>query len=69
MVDGVVRCYKDHKKDKLKALDFFGASGKPESRWVILDFNHVLIHIMEKELRSQYDFDNLFADYENYRYH
>ena len=44
-------------------------SGKPDSKWVILDFNNLLIHIMEKEIRIMYDFDNLFAEYENYRYH
>ncbi len=69
LVDALVRFYKDHKKDKLKELDYFGVSGKPESKWVILDFNNLLVHIMDKEIRNMYDFDNLFADYENYRYH
>ena len=44
-------------------------SGKPDSKWVILDFNNLLIHVMDKEIRDAYEFDNLFADYENYRYH
>ena len=69
LVEGIVRFYKKHKKDKLKTLDYFGMSGKPDSRWVILDFDNLLIHIMEKEIRSLYNFDNLFAEYENYRYH
>ena len=69
LVDCVIRFYKKHKKDKLQSLDYFGMSGKPDSKWVILDFNNLLIHIMEKEIRIMYDFDNLFAEYENYRYH
>ncbi len=69
LVEALVRFYKDNKKDKLKELDYFGMSGKPESKWVILDFNNLLIHVMEKDIRVLYDFDNLFADYENYRYH
>ena len=69
LVDALIRFYKDHKKDKLKELDYFGMSGKPDSKWVILDFNNLLIHVMDKEIRDAYEFDNLFADYENYRYH
>ena len=69
MVDALLRFYKENKMDKLSALDYLGVSGKPDSKWVILDFNNLLIHIMAKEIREQYDFDNLFADYENYRYH
>ena len=69
LVDAILRFFKKNKNETLKQLDYIGVSGKPESKWVILDFNNVLIHIMEKEIREQYDFDNLFADYENYRYH
>ena len=69
LVAGLIRFYKDHKKDEFKELDYFGMSGKPESKWVILDFNNLLIHVMDKEIRENYDIDKLFADYENYRYH
>jgi ribosome-associated protein len=63
------RFYKKNKQDALGELDYIGVSGNPESLWVILDFNDLIIHIMEKDLRVQYDFDNLFAADENYRYH
>jgi ribosome-associated protein len=69
LVDGLIRFYKDRKNDAFKELDYFGVSGKPESKWVILDFNNLLIHVMDKDIRSSYDIDKLFADYENYRYH
>jgi ribosome-associated protein len=69
LVDHVQRFYKDNKKDKLQELDFVATSGKPDSKWVILDFNDLIIHIMDQSIRSQYDFDNLFAEYEIYRYH
>jgi ribosome-associated protein len=69
LVDHIQRFYKDNKKDKLNQLDFVGTSGKPDSKWVILDFNDLIIHVMDQSIRSQYDFDNLFAEYEIYRYH
>lgn len=69
LVDSILRFYKKNKAEAFQELDYFGASGKPESRWVILDFNDIIIHIMDQEIREQYDFDNLFAAYENYRYH
>ena len=69
LMDATVRLYKNQKKEALEALDFFGVSGQPESMWVILDFNQIIVHIMGEELREQYDFDNLFAGNQNYRYH
>jgi ribosome-associated protein len=69
ILDALLRFYKKNKGDQLKDLDFFGVSGKPDSKWVILDFNTLLIHIMEKELRTQYDFDKLFDGHEVYRYY
>ena len=69
LVDNLQRFYKVKKSKELQELEFLGSSGKPDSQWVILDFNDLIIHIMDKDLRFKYDFDNLFADYENYRYH
>ena len=67
-MDSILRFYKKNKAEAFQELTIL-ASGKPESRWVILDFNDIIIHIMDQEIREQYDFDNLFAAYENYRYH
>ena len=50
------------KKD-LDDHDFFSPlklSGTPESGWVILDANSVVVHIVFTELREHYQLDNLF---------
>lgn len=69
LVDHLQRFYKTNKSNDLAELDFVGVSGKPESKWVILDFNDLLIHIMDQDIRLKYDFDNLFAGNEKYLYH
>ncbi|MEK9727825.1 MAG: ribosome silencing factor [Candidatus Margulisiibacteriota bacterium] len=69
LVESLQRFYKNNKSTDLNNLDFLGVSGKPDSKWVIMDYNDLIIHLMDKEIRLQYDFDNLFAAYENYRYH
>ena len=40
--------------DKLSALDYLGVSGSGV-KMGDFDFNNLLIHIMEKEIREQYD--------------
>jgi ribosome-associated protein len=35
-------------------------SGKPDSGWVILDFNSIMVHIFVGELREYYQLDRLF---------
>jgi len=69
LVDHIQRFYKDNKSKTLKGLDYVATSGKASSQWVVLDFNDLIIHVMDQSIRSQYDFDNLFAEYEIYRYH
>lgn len=36
--------------------------GEPESRWVILDFGDVIVHLFDSELRHYYDIEGLWAD-------
>jgi ribosome-associated protein len=67
--DTLYGVYKSHKQDAGADWDFLGQSGTPDSQWVIMDFNHIVVHIMTQLLRDQYDFDKLFADAENYRYY
>ena len=36
--------------------------GMSEGRWIILDFNHVLVHIFHPEERKHYNLERLWAD-------
>jgi len=36
--------------------------GEPESRWVILDFGDVIVHLFDGEMRQYYDLEGLWAD-------
>ena len=69
LVNAVLKFYKKNKGAELSELDFRGVSGTPESKWMIIDFNDFLIHVMDKELRDMYAFDQLFERYNTLVYH
>ncbi|MEI8314044.1 MAG: ribosome silencing factor [Verrucomicrobiota bacterium] len=37
-------------------------AGFPQSRWVVLDYGDVLIHVFHPELRERYDLEHLWGD-------
>lgn len=38
------------------------AEGYQESRWIVLDYLSVIVHIFDEETRSFYDLEHLWAD-------
>jgi len=38
------------------------AEGYRESRWVVLDYTSLIVHIFDEETRSFYDLEHLWAD-------
>ena len=46
----------------LSGVKMLHLSGTPASRWLILDFNTVLIHIFLPEMREFYQIEKLWAD-------
>jgi ribosome-associated protein len=38
------------------------AEGYQESRWVVLDYLSIIVHIFDEETRSFYDLEHLWAD-------
>lgn len=47
---------------KADGLTDFYRTGLPDSGWVILDIQGVMIHIFEEEIREYYDLENLWKD-------
>lgn len=38
------------------------AEGKPDSRWVVMDFIDVMVHVMDVETREYYGLEELWKD-------
>jgi ribosome-associated protein len=39
-----------------------GIEGFEESRWIVLDYGSIVIHIFDEEMRQYYDLESLWAD-------
>lgn len=50
--------------DKLseKSVSMHHIEGTPESRWILLDYNGVIIHIFHEELRNYYQLEKVWGD-------
>lgn len=44
--------------------ELLGKEGKESSRWVLLDFGDIIVHIFHREDREFYDLEKLWADSE-----
>ncbi len=44
-----------------------GREGYEESRWILLDFGDVVVHLFDEETRQYYDLENLWAGASAYR--
>lgn len=47
---------------KEAGLGLANVEGKKESRWVLMDFGDVVIHLFHKEERQYYDIEKLWSD-------
>ena len=47
---------------KKKNLYPINISGLSEGRWILVDYNHFIIHIFTNELREYYDLERLWRD-------
>lgn len=54
----------DHKLEDDLGDKRMGIEGYDESRWIILDYGTVVIHIFDEETRQFYSLENLWADAE-----
>jgi ribosome-associated protein len=39
-----------------------GVDGEADSGWVLLDYNHIIVHIFTPEVRAYYDLEGLWKD-------
>ena len=42
-----------------------GIEGFEESRWIVLDYGSVVVHLFDEEMREYYDLESLWADAKN----
>ena len=47
---------------KTKGYRRYGTEGTPESRWILMDYGSIMIHIFEKERREYYNLERMWAD-------
>ena len=47
------------KESKIKLLHY---EGKPETGWILLDYNDVIVHIFSKEKREFYDLEYIWQE-------
>lgn len=54
----------DAVQDKMEKLGFRlrRVEGVPESGWLLLDYNDVIVHVFHKEQRQYYDLERIWSD-------
>jgi len=52
----------DHKLEDDLGDRRLGREGFDESRWILLDYGNVMIHLFDDETRAYYDLEGLWAD-------
>ena len=57
MSEEIDHCLEDDMNDKRMNID-----GYAESRWIVLDYGTVVIHLFEEEARENYALETLWAD-------
>lgn len=60
-----VRALADHVSDSLKQKQNIlakGIEGLSESKWVLLDYGDVIVHVFRSEEREYYNLERLWAD-------
>jgi ribosome-associated protein len=56
MADEIDRVMNEYGEQKI------GIEGYRESRWVLLDYGDVVVHLFDDETRRYYDLENLWGD-------
>ncbi len=62
--DRQVQAIASHIEERMdqQGLHLFGAEGKREGSWVLLDYGDVIVHIFYNPVREFYDLERLWSD-------
>ena len=56
LYDGLQSCFKE------AGFKGYQKAGVPDSGWMIMDYQGVMVHVFERELREFYDLEKLWKD-------
>ena len=48
--------------EKIHGVKAVNSEGKADTRWVVLDYIDVMVHVMDQELREYYSLEELWKD-------
>lgn len=59
-----VRTIRDHIDDTLaeRGCRLFSTEGEEASRWIVMDYSDLVVHIFKEELRTFYSLERLWGD-------
>ncbi len=55
--EGIVECFKKEHGVRPRAID-----GKLTASWIVIDYDDVIVHIMNREMRERYALEELWGD-------
>jgi len=58
------RAFINHIKDQLKEVGhaIYGVEGESSGEWVLIDLGDLIIHVMQPEIRSYYNLEDLWQE-------
>jgi ribosome-associated protein len=58
------RAFINHIKDQLKEIghSIYGVEGESSGEWVLIDLGDLIIHVMQPEIRSYYNLEDLWHE-------
>jgi ribosome-associated protein len=64
--DRHARALADHMVEEMKKrrVRVYGTEGYEAGQWILLDYGDAIVHILQADIRTYYDFDGLWADAE-----
>ena len=57
MADEIKQTIRREMQDEVRGIE-----GYEESRWIVMDFGNVVVHLFDVESRSYWDLENLWVD-------
>ena len=57
-----VKALADHVREEAKkaGVPILGCEGKAASEWILVDLDHIVVHVMQQTIRETYDLESLW---------